>query len=93
MEVGLRWRSSIERVRIGVGVGGGGGYGGGGGRGGRVLHDPLPPGPLLVVVLRPVHHGGMIHRVHDRTPFNSHQAMMGRRDYASIGRMAMLGGR
>jgi hypothetical protein len=33
--------------------------------GARVLHDPLPAQPLVVLVGRPLHHGRAVYRVHD----------------------------
>ena len=81
MEVGLLGgRSRIELTRVGVragicsgirtcrrsGTGIGTGIIGRAGAGrARVVQDPLPAQPLVVVVGRPVHDGRVVHRVHD----------------------------
>ena len=58
-------------IGIGIGIGRGIDIGDGSVRAGssaggaRVVQDPLPAQPLVVVVGRAVHHGRVIHRVHD----------------------------
>jgi hypothetical protein len=80
VEIGLRGRSGVERARVAGGMatmgtdmrtGSGIGDGEAGGMviavAGAVHDGPLPPQPLVVVVVVgwAVHHGRVIHRVHD----------------------------